>query len=40
MVRRVLYLESARIGFLEALGWSLRTELGGRQGPAVVSQTY
>lgn len=34
------YLESARIGFTEALGWGLRTERGGRQGPAVVSQTY
>ena len=34
------YLESARIGFVEAIGWGMRTGGGGRQGPAVVSQTY
>ena len=34
------YLESARIGFAEAIGWGMRTGSGGRQGPGVVSQTY
>lgn len=34
------YLESARIGFLDGLGWGLGTGSGGRHGPAVVSQTY
>jgi acyl-CoA thioester hydrolase len=34
------YLESARIGFVEAIGWGNRTGSGGRQGPVVVSQTF
>lgn len=34
------YLESARIGFVEAIGWGGRSGSGGRQGPVVVSQTF
>ncbi len=34
------YIESARIGFVEALGWETSIGTGPRQGPAVVSQTY
>jgi len=34
------YLESARIGFLTALGWISRMEGTARQGPVVVSQTF
>lgn len=34
------YLESARIGFVEAIGWGMSTGSGPRLGPAVISQTY
>jgi len=35
------YLESARIGYFERLmGWSERDQVGERQGPVVVSQTF
>jgi acyl-CoA thioester hydrolase len=34
------YLESARVGYFEAIEWPVRTESGGRQGPVVVSQTF
>jgi acyl-CoA thioester hydrolase len=34
------YLESARIGYIEAIGWGERAGSGGRQGPVVVSQTF
>ncbi len=40
-VRYFQYLESARIGYFEALmGWTGREEGAGRQGPVVVSQTF
>jgi acyl-CoA thioester hydrolase len=34
------YLESARVGYFEAIGWGGRMENGQRQGPVVVSQTF
>ncbi|HSB80300.1 MAG TPA: thioesterase family protein [Candidatus Methylomirabilis sp.] len=34
------YLESARVGYFEALGWGGRLVNGRKQGPVVVSQTF
>ncbi len=34
------YLESARLGYFDALGYPVRSEGGVRQGPVVVSQTF
>ncbi len=34
------YLESARVGYFEAIGWPVRTESGTRQSPVLVSQTF
>ena len=34
------YLESARVGFFEAIGWGGRIVNGRKQGPVVVSQTF
>lgn len=34
------YLESARVGFFEAIGWGGRIVNGRKQGPVLVSQTF
>jgi len=34
------YVESARVGFLERVGWGVEAFAATRQGPAVVSQTF
>jgi acyl-CoA thioester hydrolase len=34
------YLESARVGYFEAIGWGTRIVDGRKQGPVVVSQTF
>ncbi len=34
------YLESARVGYFEAIGWPVRSEGEERQSPVLVSQTF
>ena len=34
------YLESARVGYFEAIGWGIRIVDGRKQGPVVASQTF
>jgi acyl-CoA thioester hydrolase len=39
-MRYFQYVESARVGFFEARGWSSQDMSAKRQGPVVVSQTF
>ncbi len=34
------YLESARVGYFEAIGWPVRSENGARQSPVLVAQSF
>ncbi len=34
------YLESARVGYFDAIGWPVRSDSGERQSPVLVSQTF